>query len=130
MNGSSILCCRNKPAIIHNIMSTLNNSVRLTGHLGSAPEIKITESQKKLAKISIATNSYRKNAQGERVTETTWHQVVLWENQAELAEKYLAKGSKVAIEGRLANRFYTDRDGIKRYTTEVIVNEIDILTKN
>jgi len=111
-------------------MSILNNSVRLTGHLGGAPEIKITESQKKFAKISLATNSYRKDKDGQRVTETTWHNIILWEKQAELAEKYLVKGSKISLEGRLTNRFYTDKDGAKRYTTEVVVNEIDFLSKN
>jgi len=111
-------------------MNTLSNSVRLTGHIGDAPEIKVTENQKKLAKISLATKSYRKDAAGEQVKETTWHQIVLWEKQAELAEKYLVKGSKIAIEGRLTNRFYTDKDGVKRYATEVIVNEIDFLSKN
>jgi len=111
-------------------MSTLNNSVRLTGYLGNAPEIKTTDGEKKLAKISLATNSYRKNASGEKVTETTWHQLVLWEKQAELAEKYLVKGSKITLEGRLTNRFYTDKEGVKRYITEVVVNEIDFLSKN
>jgi len=111
-------------------MNTLNNSVRLTGYLGSAPEVKVTENEKKVAKINLATNSYRKNAKGEKVTETTWHQIVLWEKQAELAEQYLDKGSKVSIEGRLSNRYYTDKDGIKRYVTEVIVNEIDFFNKN
>jgi len=106
-------------------MNTLNNSVRLTGYLGSAPEVKVTENEKKFAKINLATNSYRKNAKGEKVTETTWHQIILWEKQAELAVKYLGKGSKISIEGRLSNRYYTDKDGIKRYVTEVIVNEID-----
>jgi len=110
-------------------MSTLNNSVRLTGFLGSAPEVKVTENEKKFAKINLATNSYRKNAKGEKVTETTWHQIVLWEKQAELAEKFLDKGSKVSIEGRLSNRYYTDKDGVKRYVTEVIVNEIDFSNK-
>lgn len=111
-------------------MSTLNNSVRLTGFLGNAPEIKVTENQKKLAKISLATKSYRKNADGERVPETTWHQIVLWEKQAELAEKYLEKGSKITLEGRLTNRYYTDKDGIKRYATEIVVNEIEFMSKN
>ncbi|MFI5160512.1 MAG: single-stranded DNA-binding protein [Sphingobacteriales bacterium] len=106
-------------------MNTLNNSVRLTGFLGGAPEIKVTENQKRFAKLSLATNGYRKNSDGERITETTWHQIILWERQAELAEKYLDKGSKVSIEGRLSNRYYTDKDGIKRYATEIIVNEID-----
>jgi len=110
-------------------MSTLNNSVRLTGFLGSAPEIKITNNQKKVAKLNLATNIYRKNNEGERVTETTWHQIVLWEKQADLAEQFLDKGSKISIEGRLANRYYTDKDGIKRFVTEVIVNEIDFGNK-
>lgn len=110
-------------------MNTLNNSVRLTGFLGTAPEIKLTENQKKVAKLNLATNYYRKNGEGERITETTWHQIVLWEKQAELAERFLDKGSKISIEGRLANRFYTDKDGIKRYVTEVIVNEIDFTGK-
>jgi len=111
-------------------MSTLNNSVRLTGYLGSAPEVKVTESEKKFAKLSLATNSYRKNAKGEKVTETTWHQIVLWEKQAELAEKFLDKGSKISIEGRLSNRYYTDKEGIKRYVTEVVVNELDFSNQN
>jgi len=108
-------------------MSTLNNSVRLTGFLGGAPEVKVTENQKKFAKISLATSSYRRNSKGEKIDEVTWHQIILWEKQAELAEKYLGKGSKIAIEGRLSNRYYTDKDGIKCYATEVIVNEIDFL---
>lgn len=85
----------------------------------------VTENQKKVAKISLATNSYRRNSKGEKVNEVTWHQIVLWEKQAELAERYLDKGSKVSIEGRLSNRYYTDKDGVKRYATEVIVNEIE-----
>jgi len=111
-------------------MSTLNNCVRLTGYLGGAPEVNVTNSDKKVAKVSLATNSYRKNAKGEKVTETTWHQIVLWEKQAEVAEKHLVKGSKITLEGRLVNRFYTDKDGVKRYATEVVVNEIDFLSKN
>ncbi|TSJ38909.1 single-stranded DNA-binding protein [Mucilaginibacter corticis] len=110
-------------------MSILNNSVRLTGFLGSAPEIKVTENQKKFAKINLATNNYRRNDNGERIVDTTWHHIVLWEKQADLAEKYMYKGSKVALEGRLSNRYYTDADGIKRYTSVIIVNEVDILTK-
>jgi single-strand DNA-binding protein len=110
-------------------MNTLNNSVRLSGFLGNAPEIKLTETQKKIAKLNLATNYYRKNNEGERVKETTWHQIILWEKQAELAERFLDKGSKISIEGRLSNRFYTDKDGVKRYVTEVIVNEIDFVGK-
>lgn len=109
-------------------MNTLSNSVRLMGFLGSAPEVKETTNQKKFVKINLATNSFHRNDKGEKVKETTWHQIVLWEKQAELAGKYLGKGSRIAIEGRLSNRYYTDKDGIKRYVTEVVVNEIDFLS--
>src|ERR1700710_990011 len=110
-------------------MNTLNNSVRLTGFLGSAPEIKETENKEKFVKLNLATNSFIKNRDGERITETTWHQIFLWDKHAELAEKYLDKGSKISLEGRLSNKYYTDKDGIKRYATEIIVNEIDFSKK-
>lgn len=108
-------------------MSNLTNSVRLTGFLGAAPEIKILDDQKKLARISLATHSYRKGNAENGKESTDWHQLVLWEKQAELAEKYLNKGSKIAIEGRLANRYYTDQDGVKRFATEVVVTELLML---
>jgi len=110
-------------------MNNLNNSVRLTGRLGAAPELRVTSNDKKVAKLSLATNFFKKNAGGERVKETHWHQLILWERQAEIAEKYLDKGSQIAIEGRLANRFYTDKDGNKHYVTEVVVNELLMLDK-
>jgi single-strand DNA-binding protein len=108
-------------------MSNLSNSVRLTGFLGAAPEIKFTDSEKKLARISLATHGYRRNNNQQLVKTTDWHQLVLWEKQAELAEKYLDKGSEVAIEGRLSTRFYTDKDGTRRNITEVVVNDILLL---
>ncbi|TSJ40924.1 single-stranded DNA-binding protein [Mucilaginibacter corticis] len=108
-------------------MSTLSNSVRLTGFLGAAPEVKFTDNEKKYVKLSLATNHFRKNDQGDRVKEVNWHPIVLWEQQATLAEKYLDKGSKIAVEGRLVSRYYTDKDGIKRHSMEVFVNEIDFL---
>lgn len=110
-------------------MNNLSNSVRLTGRLGGAPEIKELENDKKVAKISLATHYYRKKANGETVAETHWHQLVLWNKQAEIAEQFLDKGSQIAIEGRLANRFYTDKDGIRHYVTEVIVSELMMLDK-
>lgn len=75
-------------------MSTLNNSVRLTGFLGSAPEIKVTENQKKVAKLNLATNNYRKNKDGERVTETTWHQIVLWKNRPSWQNSFWTKAAR------------------------------------
>jgi len=104
-------------------MNSLRNSVRLVGNLGMDPEVKIFDTNKKMAKLSIATNETYKNDKGERVTETQWHNLVLWGAQAKLAEDYLKKGDEVAVEGKLANRNYTDKDGIKRYVTEIVVNE-------
>jgi single-strand DNA-binding protein len=105
-------------------MYALKNKVQLIGNLGNAPEVKTTESGKKLARFSVATNESYRNAKGEKVTETTWHNLVAWGKVAEIAEKYLTKGKEVAIEGKLINRSYTDKDGNKKYITEVEVNEI------
>lgn len=110
-------------------MNNLSNSVRLTGRLGAVPEMRELESEKKVAKISLATHYSRKNDKGETVEETHWHQLVLWNKHADIAEKYLNKGSQIAVEGRLANRFYTDKDGAKHYVTEVIVSELMLLGK-
>lgn len=108
-------------------MYALKNKVQLIGNLGNAPEIKNTESGKKLARFSIATNENYRNAKGEKVTETTWHNLVAWGKVADLAEKLLQKGTEVVIEGKLINRSYTDKDGIKKYISEVQVNELLLL---
>ena len=108
-------------------MNTLRNKVQLIGNLGNAPEIITLDSGKKLAKFSIATNDSYKNAQGEKITDTQWHNLVAWNKTAEIVEKYLEKGKEVAIEGKLTSRSYDDKDGIKRYITEVVVNELLLL---
>ena len=108
-------------------MSTLRNKVQLIGHLGNAPEIINLESGKKLAKFSMATNENYKNAQGEKQSETQWHNLVAWNKTAEIIEKYVDKGKEIAIEGKLTSRSYEDKDGNKRYITEVIVNELLLL---
>ncbi len=108
-------------------MYTLKNKVQLIGNLGNAPEVKTTENGKKLARFSIATNENYRNAKGEKVKETTWHNLVAWGKVAEIAEKYLTKGKEVAVEGKLINRSYTDKDGNKKYVTEVEVNELLML---
>ena len=108
-------------------MNTLRNKVQLIGNLGNNPEIITLESGKKLAKISIATNETYKNAQGEKVTDTQWHNVVAWNKTAEIIEKYLQKGSEVAVEGKLTSRSYEDKDGTKKYITEIVCNELLML---
>lgn len=108
-------------------MNTLRNKVQLIGNLGNNPEIITLDSGKKLAKFSIATNENYKNAKGEKITETYWHNLIAWNNTAEIVEKYLQKGNEVAIEGKLTNRSYEDKEGNKKYITEVIVNEVLLL---
>ncbi|MCE9540177.1 MAG: single-stranded DNA-binding protein [Bacteroidetes bacterium] len=108
-------------------MNALRNKVQLIGNLGIAPEIKTLESGRKLAKMSIATNESYKNAKGELVKETQWHNLIAWGKTADIIEKYLKKGSEVAIDGKLINRNYTDKEGVKRYVTEIEVNEVLIL---
>ena len=108
-------------------MYALKNKVQLIGNLGNVPEIKSIESGKKMARFSMATNENYRNAKGEKVTETTWHNLVAWGKVAELAEKFLQKGTEVVIEGKLINRNYTDKDGNKKYISEIQVNELLLL---
>jgi len=108
-------------------MSTLRNKVQLIGNLGNSPEIITLESGKKLAKFSIATNETYKNAQGEKVTDTQWHNVVAWNKTAEIIEKYVEKGNEIAIEGKLTSRSYEDKEGVKKYITEIVCNELLML---
>ena len=108
-------------------MNTLRNKVQLIGNLGKDPEIVNLESGKKLAKFTLATNESYKNAQGEKITDTQWHQIVAWGKTADVIEKYVVKGKEVAIDGKLTTRSWEDKDGIKRYTTEVVCNELLML---
>jgi single-strand DNA-binding protein len=108
-------------------MNALRNKVQLIGNLGNNPEIITLDSGKKLAKFSIATNEIYNNAQGEKVTDTQWHNVIAWNKTAEIVEKYLSKGNEVAVEGKLTTRTYEDKEGIKKYITEIVVNELLML---
>jgi single-strand DNA-binding protein len=105
-------------------MNGLRNKVTLIGNLGMDPEVKETEGGHKLAKVSIATSESYKNAKGEKVTETMWHNLIAWGKTAEFMSKYLQKGSEVVVEGKLINRNYTDKTGVKKYVTEVQVNDL------
>lgn len=109
-------------------MYALKNKVQLIGNLGNAPEVKTLEGGKKMARFSIATNESYRNAKGEKITETQWHNLIAWGKVAELAEKYLTKGKEVMIEGKLVNKNYTDKSGVKKYFTEVQVNELLLLS--
>jgi single-strand DNA-binding protein len=108
-------------------MYALKNKVQLIGNLGNVPDVKEVANGKKLARFSMATNEVYKNDKGERVTETQWHQLVAWGKVADIMEKYTSKGTEVAVEGKLTNKSYTDTNGIKRYITEILVNEVLVL---
>ena len=108
-------------------MSTLRNKVQLIGNLGSNPEVITLDSGKKLAKFSIATNESYKNAKGEKVESTQWHNLIAWNKTAEIIEKYVVKGNEIAIEGKLTSRSYEDKEGVKKYITEIVVNELLML---
>lgn len=108
-------------------MSTIRNKVQLIGNVGREPEIVNLESGKKLAKFSVATNESYKNGNGERITDTQWHNIVAWGKTAELVEKYVNKGKEVGVEGKLTSRSWDDKDGAKRYITEVVCNELLLL---
>ena len=121
MHYASSMCA--KPYL----MNTLRNKVQLIGNLGNNPEIITLDSGKKLAKFSIATNESYKNASGEKVTDTQWHNVVAWNKTAEIIERYLEKGNEVAVEGKLTSRSYETKEGEKKYITEVVANEVLML---
>ncbi len=103
------------------------NKVILLGNLGKDPDIRTLESGTKLARVSLATNDYFKNKSGETIERTEWHNLVLWHQRAELAEKYLRKGSQLYVEGRLQTRQWEDKEGNKRYTTEIIAEVINLV---
>ncbi|MDO6852338.1 single-stranded DNA-binding protein [Cellulophaga lytica] len=110
-------------------MNALKNRVQLIGNLGNDPEIMNLDGGKKLARFSVATNETYKNAAGEKVTDTQWHNVVAWGKTAEIVENFLTKGKEIALEGKLVNRSYETKEGEKRYSTEVNCNEILMLGK-
>jgi len=110
-------------------MNSLRNKVQLIGNLGNDPEMVVLENGNKLAKFSIATNETYKNASGEKVTDTQWHNVVAWGKVAEIAENFLVKGKEVAIEGKLVSRSYETKEGKKRYITEIKCHELLMLGK-
>mgnify|MGYP003626239058 FL=1 len=108
-------------------MSTLRNKVQLIGNVGQEPTITNLDNGKKVVRLSLATNEQYKNGQGEKQTDTNWHSLVAWGKTADIIEKYVTKGKEIAIEGKLTSRSYEDKDGIKRYVTEVVVSEILLL---
>ncbi len=105
----------------------MKNQVQLIGNVGQAPEIKVLDNGRKLAKFSLATNETYRAASGEKIEQTQWHRLVAWGRTAEFIENYVSRGRRIAIQGKLNNRSYTDGDGHTRYITEVVVDEVLLL---
>ena len=110
-------------------MNSLKNRVQLIGNLGKDPEVKSFDNGKKVARFTMATSDSYKKENGEKVTETQWHNIVAWNGTAGIVEKYLKKGNEVAIEGKLTSRSWEDKEGNKHYITEVVANEVLLLNK-
>jgi single-strand DNA-binding protein len=105
----------------------IRNQVQLIGHVGNAPELKEIANNKTVARFSIATRNSYKDAQGNWVNNSDWHQIVAWDTQAKSVQKALEKGTEVALFGKLSTRNWQDSDGKTHYVTEVILNDFTLL---
>lgn len=111
-------------------MRSLRNSVQLIGNLGMDPEVKEVSNGNKMARFSLATSESYNKANGEKVTETQWHNLVVWGKQAEIVEKYLKKGKQIAVEGKLETNSYDDKEGNRKFYTQIKVNDFVMLGKD
>jgi len=103
------------------------NKVILVGNCGKDPEVHYVDSNVPVARFPFATSETYRSRDGERVTTTEWHNIVLWRGLAEVAEKFVKKGTQLFIEGKIRTRSYDDREGNKRYTTEIIADNMQLL---
>ncbi|WP_223032156.1 single-stranded DNA-binding protein [Hanstruepera marina] len=110
-------------------MNALRNKVQLIGRLGQDPEIVNFEDGNKMAKFSLATDDSYKDKNGQKVERAYWHNIVVKGGLVKVVENYVTKGQEIAIEGKLTNRSWEDKDGNKRYMTEIICNELLMLSK-
>jgi len=108
-------------------MNALKNRVQLIGNLGMDPEVKTLSNDRKVARVSIATHEVYNNNKGERIENTQWHNLVMWGKTAEIAERYLRKGQEIAVEGKLVNRSWETKEGVKRWSTDVVISELVML---
>lgn len=106
-------------------MENVSNKIVLSGFAGGDAEVKELAGNRKLVKINLAVNEFYKNALGEEVKNTQWFTLTFWNNQAEAAS-FVKKGNQISIEGRLQNNSYEAKDGTKRYTTNIVVNQLEI----
>jgi single-strand DNA-binding protein len=110
-------------------LHAMKNRVQLIGRVGQDPEVKTLEGGKKLATVSIATNDVYYKENGDKVEQTEWHRVTAWGKTAEIIEKYVTKGREIGVEAKLSHRTYEDKNGEKRYITEIVASEVLLLGK-
>ena len=103
------------------------NKAIIVGNLGRDPEVRFTPSGRAVAKFTVATSERWTDQQGQRQERTEWHNIIVWGKQAETCGQYLSKGRQVYVEGRISNRSYDDKDGNKRYITEIIARDVRFL---
>ena len=108
-------------------MNNMKNHVQLIGRLGANPDVKVLDNGNKLARFSLAVSETYTTKKGEKVTDVQWHSVVAWGNLAGIAEKILQKGTQVTVDGKLFNRSFTNKDGAKRLSTEIVARELLVL---
>lgn len=110
-------------------MTNLNNTVQLIGRLGMDPKVTTFDKGNKKVSFSLATSDFYTDADGKKVDNATWHNIVAWGKTGELAEKYLSKGNEVVIGGRISNRQWEDKEGNKHYITEIVANQLHFIGK-
>jgi len=108
-------------------MNSLKNRVILIGNLGQNPEVKTTESGSKVAHFTLATADNYKNAEGQKVNETTWHNIVAWNSLADVAGRFLKKGTEVVVEGKIVYRSYEDKKGVTKHITDIVLSDLVLL---
>ena len=111
-------------------MNALRNKVQLIGRLGQDPEITTFPDGNKIAKFSMATDDSYKDKNGQKIERAYWHNIVVRGGLVKVVESYVQKGQEIAVEGKLTNRSWEDKDGVKRYMTEIVCNELLMLSKN
>ena len=111
------------------MQNSLRNKVTLIGNVGAKPETVTFKENKKLARFSLATNEYYTDDKGAKQQNTQWHNVVAWGKTADIADMYIGKGQEIAVEGKLVNRSFEDKEGVKKYVTEIHIHEVVMLGK-
>ncbi|MDH3710048.1 MAG: single-stranded DNA-binding protein [Cyclobacteriaceae bacterium] len=110
-------------------MKNIKNRIQLIGRLGGDPEFRLLESGKHVVNFSLATNETYKNAAGEKTVDTQWHYIVAWGPLADIADKYLQKGSEVVVQGKLIHKNYEGPDGVKKYFSEIVADDLLMIGK-